>query len=479
MRIVDFSIATPGDFENLKSDVDTSAPGVYIFDDCELPEECTPNTATISIGKDESGYSVYCHDDIRYRGHNPTMYKLFKNKRITCDDWPSFMRLCRKFTDNPSTSPDTEEPYEGDGEANEIADFSDIQMPDSGPQALMTFETLRKELSKAVISQDEAIDTVSFQVDRFLRKKNPKKPLSLLAYGPPGIGKSETAKSLGDILSRLSGHNYSTVWTELNTFTEAHTVYRLIGSPPGYIGYDDKPVFEAVTDNTYTIFIFDELDKAHPQVLKTFMSILDEGRCASRSRLPDGSREFDFKHCIFFFTSNYMLAGNNTENKQNPIGFSITEDVEDINFDDGAVEIAYKDKPNSEVAEDDITQRIYKSTEKARREFIKYGTLAEIASRFHGFVEYKPLSSEAKARILAKQIVETGFEYGIRIGYISKEVMQGIINRVTEADSLTVRSFKAVIEGQLVEAFTEITPNDEDVYRINGTIDEPVLEKIN
>lgn len=94
-------------------------------------------------------------------------------------------------------------------------------------------------------------------------------------------------------------------------------------------------------------------------------------------------------------------------------------------------------------------------------------------------MEYKPLSSEAKARILAKQIIETGFEYGIRIGFISKEVMQGIIDRVTEADSLTVRSFKAVIEGQLVEAFTEIEPNDGDIYRINGTIDEPVLEKIN
>lgn len=479
MKLTDFSCASAADYLELKIFVDEASPGVYEFPGCELPNTCEPKEATISIGKSDNGYTLYCYDDIRYCGHNPTMYKLFKYKNIVGRDWAEMVSQCEKFTEEspePQGSGDSEETDEENGD---ISDWNNIQTPPSESQPTLNFEIINNELKKVIIGQDEAVETVSFQVDRFLRKKNPKKPLSILAFGTPGVGKSETAKGLADILSRLSGHNYATVWTDLNTFTEGHTVYRLLGSPPGYVGYEDKPVFDAVADNPYTIFIFDELDKAHPQVLKTFMAILDEGRCASRSRLPDGSREYDFKHCIFFFTSNYVLSGEGVDDKKRPIGFSISDTVENIDFKDGAVEIGYKESTIQEKPEDNLTQKIYKNTEKARREFIKYGTLAEIASRFHCFVEYKPLSSEAKARILAKQIIETGFEYGIRIGFISKEVMQGIIDRVTEADSLTVRSFKAVIEGQLVEAFTEIEPNDGDIYRINGTIDEPVLEKIN
>ena len=475
MRITDFSIAPKEDFDDLKAAVDSASPGVYTFDDCELPEVCTPNTATISIGKDSDSYNIYCHEDIRYRGHNPSLYKLFKYNQITSKDWASFVRLCRKFKE------DSPEP-EGSGESNEEsegADWSNITIPsEQAIEQTLSFDSLRKEMKKSIIGQDDAVDMVCFQTAAFTKKKRPKKPLSLLAYGPPGIGKSETAKCLASILSKQSGHTYATVWTDLNTFTEAHTVYRLIGSPPGYVGYEDKPVFEAVLDNPYTVFIFDELDKAHPQVLKTFMAILDEGRCASRSRLPDGSREFDFKHCIFFFTSNYVLSGDNQDTPKNPIGFSISNDVEDISFDDGAVKVAYTKEEVPVDIEESITQRIYKQTEQARREFIKCGTLAEIASRFHGFVEYKPLSNEAKAKILAKQIIETGFEYGVRIGYISKGVMQGIIDEVSSENSLTVRSFKAVIEGRLIDAFASINASDDDIYKIEGSIEEPILVKM-
>lgn len=479
MKLTNFSLASAADYSELKVLVDSASPGVYEFPGCELPSTCEPNEATISVGKNDNGYSLYCYDDIRYCGCNPTMDKLFKYKYLFSSDWSTFVRQCKKLTDEPPRSCSAENSNETVNANGNIADWENIQTASPEPQPTLSREAISNELKKVVIGQDETTETISFMVERFLKKKNPKKPLSFLAYGPPGVGKSETARILADILSKLSDHNYATVWTDLNTFTEAHTVYRLVGSPPGYVGYEDKPVFEAVADNPYTIFIFDELDKAHPQVLKTFMALLDEGKCASRSRLPDGSREFDFKHCIFFFTSNYVLSGDGIENKKKPIGFSITENIDNMKFDGGAVEVEYKKSRETSSPEDNITQRIYKNTERARREFIKCGALAEIASRFHCFVEYKPLNAEAKARILAKQIVETGFEYGIRIGYISKDVMQGIIDRVAEADSLTVRSFKAVIEGQLVEAFTEIEPDDNDVYRISGTIDEPILEIIN
>ena len=114
----------------------------------------------------------------------------------------------------------------------------------------------------------------------------------------------------------------------------------MIGAPAGYIGYEDEAVFEVVERNPYTIFIFDELDKAHPEVLKTFMAILDEGRCASRKALRDGSREFDFRHCIFFFTSNYDLSANQPIKRK--IGFAVSDDVEDIHLAENEVHISYR-----------------------------------------------------------------------------------------------------------------------------------------
>lgn len=477
MKLLDFTLASIEDYACLNDYVDSSAPGAYVFDDCELPDECVPSVATIGIGKSDDGYDIYCYENISYRGSNHTLSELFKDGHIHTDNWSALEDMLRRLDEEHPESPENGE-TNANGEC-EITDWDGITISSRAEQEKpLSFNELRKEFNKSIIGQPDAVDTVSYSVSKFLSKKNPKKPLSLLAYGPPGIGKSETAKSLADILSKRGNHSYSTVWTDLNTFTEAHTVYRLIGSPPGYVGYEDKPVFEAVSENPYTIFIFDELDKAHPQVLKTFMAILDEGRCASRSRLPDGSREYDFKHCIFFFTSNYVLSGDNSEVKKNPIGFSISDNVDEISYKDGAVEVSYMKNEPEAAMEESVTQRIYQATERARREFIKCGTLAEIASRFHGFVEYKPLSEEAKVKILAKQIVETGFEYGVRIGYISKDVMQGIIDEVSSANSLTVRSFKAVIEGRLVDAFVSTDTNDISIYKIEGSIEEPRLVKM-
>lgn len=460
MNMKFFAVASDSEYEWLKNEADNlSDRNAYIFDNVEV-ENCVPDRITVGVFKKGGLYGMYVDPKPVYSGDSNFLQRLFDQRVVLFGSWDKLKDDCRSIEHDEITNWDAVRIVRNEENKNDTS-----------------FENLRKQLTKVVIGQDDAVDTVCYQASRFLKKKNPKKPLSLLAYGPPGIGKSETAKNLAKILSKSSGHEYAAVWTDLNTFTEQHTVYRLIGSPPGYIGYDDKPVFEAVTNNPYTVFIFDELDKAHPQVLKTFMAILDEGRCASRKELPDGSREFNFKNCIFFFTSNFVLNGEDDKPK-NKIGFSLSDDIEDISYDGDVVEVKYTEKEDDGNSEDDITGRIYRNTEKARREFIKQGVLAEIASRFHGFVEYKPLNDEAKAKILAKQIIETGFEYGLRIGYISEDIMNGILETVSSGNSLTVRSFKAVIEGHLVDAFTEIEPEEDAVYRIEGSIESPEIVKM-
>lgn len=225
-----------------------------------------------------------------------------------------------------------------------------------------------------------------------------------------------------------------------------------------------------MTNNPYTVFIFDELDKAHPEVLKTFMSILDEGRCASRKELPDHSREFDFKHCIFFFTSNYCLESSS----QKKVGFSLSEDITGIFYSDNAVAVTYRHEDAADDTSAELTKRIYRNTESARKAFMQTGVLREIASRFTAFVEFKELTNEAKVRILAKQIIETGFEYDLKLSYIAPGILQALANASLSGDALTVRSFKSVIEGYLAEPFADAGAKyPGQLVRLDGTIDTP------
>lgn len=106
---------------------------------------------------------------------------------------------------------------------------------------------------------------------------------------------------------------------------------------------------------------------------------------------------------------------------------------------------------------------------------MEVGVLREITSRFQCFVNFKPLSSKAKTRILAKQIIVTGFEYSHAISYIAPSIMQGIINAAMSGDSLTVRSFRAIIEGYLAPVFASTEILENQTYRLEGTLDAPQM----
>ena len=261
----------------------------------------------------------------------------------------------------------------------------------------------------------------------------------------------------------------------MNNFTEPHAVARLVGAPPGYVGYEDEPVFEAVNRNPYTVFIFDELDKANPAVLKTFMAIMDEGRCASQKVSSNGSREYNFKNSLILFSSNADLSENKSAKRK--IGFSLPDSLENVEIKDNAVSVAYS--KSQQRAEEPLAKRIYRETEQARHRFVEAGNLREIASRFQSFVQFKPLSEEAKVKILAKQILETGFEYGVRLSYIAPSIMQEMIREATSENSLTVRSFRGIIEGYLAPAFAGTDEKPNVSYRLEGDLLNPKLEPVN
>ena len=158
---------------------------------------------------------------------------------------------------------------------------------------------LQDALAKRVIGQDQALELVS---DAILRSKaqiqDENRPIgSFLFLGPTGVGKTEVAKALAEQLFDSETH---IVRIDMSEYMEKHSVARLIGAPPGYVGYDEGgQLTEAVRRNPYSIVLFDEVEKAHPDVFNVLLQILDDGRITDSKGVT-----VDFKNTLLIMTSN-------------------------------------------------------------------------------------------------------------------------------------------------------------------------------
>ncbi|MDU0944788.1 MULTISPECIES: ATP-dependent Clp protease ATP-binding subunit [Anaerococcus] len=188
------------------------------------------------------------------------------------------------------------------------------------------------DLKKEVIGQDKAIDKISHAIKRArVGLKDPKKPIgSFIFVGPTGVGKTYLAKSLA---KNLFGDMDNLIRMDMSEYMEKFAVSRLVGSPPGYVGYEEGgQLTEAVRKHPYSVILFDEIEKAHPDIFNLLLQILDDGR------LTDGQgRTVDFKNTIIIMTSNVGVSSLNQSPK---IGFG-TGDVEK-EIDDSNKEIINK-----------------------------------------------------------------------------------------------------------------------------------------
>ncbi|MGE5528551.1 MAG: ATP-dependent Clp protease ATP-binding subunit [Patescibacteria group bacterium] len=174
-------------------------------------------------------------------------------------------------------------------------------------------------LHQRVIGQEEAIGAVARAVRRARAGlKDPKRPIgSFIFLGPTGVGKSETAKALAEA---LFGDENAMIRLDMSEYMERHTVSRLVGAPPGYIGYEEGgQLTEKVRRKPYSVVLLDEVEKAHPEVFNVLLQVLEDGR------LTDGhGRTVDFRNTVLIMTSN---VGANLIERAGPIGFrAVAED---------------------------------------------------------------------------------------------------------------------------------------------------------
>ena len=207
-----------------------------------------------------------------------------------------------------------------DDVANVLAQWTGIPVTKITETDAEKLKNLEGELKKRVIGQDEAVTAIAKAIRRGrLGLKDEKRPSGTFIFlGTTGVGKTELAKALAEV---MFGNETALVRIDMSEYMEKNDVTRLIGAPPGYVGYDEGgQLTEAVRRHPYSVVLFDEIEKAHPEIFNTMLQVLDDGR------LTDGhGRTVDFRNTIIIMTSNIgarMLTGS----EGRKIGFSVGDE---------------------------------------------------------------------------------------------------------------------------------------------------------
>ena len=191
------------------------------------------------------------------------------------------------------------EEVDEDDIAEIVSKWTGIEVSRLVESEMMKLLRMEDYLHKRVIGQEEAVDTVSDAIRRARSGlKDPKRPIgSFIFLGPTGVGKTELAKSLAEF---LFNDEDALIRIDMSEYMEKHSVARLVGAPPGYVGYDEGgQLTEAVRRKPYSVILFDEIEKAHPDVFNIMLQILDDGRLTDSK-----GRTVDFKNTLIIMTSN-------------------------------------------------------------------------------------------------------------------------------------------------------------------------------
>jgi ATP-dependent Clp protease ATP-binding subunit ClpC len=244
-----------------------------------------------------------------------------------------------------------------------------MQLAEEESQRLLKME---EELQKSIIGQDDAIVAISRAVRRARAGlKDPRRPIgSFMFLGPTGVGKTELTKTLAKF---MFGSEDAAVQLDMSEFMERHTASRLVGAPPGYIGYEEAgQLTEALRRRPYSIVVFDEVEKAHPEVHNMLLQIMEEGHLSDAK-----GRKVDFRNAIIVMTSN---IGADMIKRQSSLGFALKRD---------------------EVSEERVS---YEDMRKKLNESLKRAFRPEFINRLDAVVIFRSLNKEDIQRIVSLEL---------------------------------------------------------------------------
>ncbi|MCA2657490.1 MAG: ATP-dependent Clp protease ATP-binding subunit [Microcystis sp. M049S2] len=269
------------------------------------------------------------------------------------------------------------------------------QLTETESESLLNLEY---QLHERIIGQQEAVNAVSRAIRRArVNLKNPNRPIaSFIFAGPTGVGKTELTKALAKL---LFGSESSMIRLDMSEFMESHTVSKLIGAPPGYIGYNEGgQLTEAVRRQPYRVVLFDEIEKAHPDVFNLLLQLLEDGRLTDSQ-----GRRVDFKNTLIIMTSN--IGSKVIEKGGNSLGFEMA---------------------------DDFAQSRYQQISNRVTEELKQYFRPEFLNRLDEIIVFRQLTREEVTQIadiliadLAKQLTEKGISVEVTAAFKDLVINEG------------------------------------------------------
>jgi ATP-dependent Clp protease ATP-binding subunit ClpC len=304
---------------------------------------------------------------------------------------------------------------------------------------------MEEALHKRIIGQHEAIEAISKAVRRARAGlKDPRRPIgSFMFLGPTGVGKTELTKALAEF---LFGSEDALVQLDMSEFMERHSVARLVGAPPGYVGYEDAgQLTEAIRRRPYSIVVFDEIEKAHPEAFNMLLQVMEEGTLTDAR-----GRRVDFRNAIIVMTSN---VGADTIKRGTQLGFNIPknevvsekQDYEDMKKNvteqlRRAFRPEFLNRVDAMVVfraltRDEIKQIVELEMHKVRERLIEHAITLEVTEEARGWIADKGYDPEYGARPL-RRLIQNEVEDALSDGILSgKFRLGGIVRLTTDADS--------------------------------------------
>jgi ATP-dependent Clp protease ATP-binding subunit ClpC len=335
---------------------------------------------------------------------------------------------------------------------------------------------MEEELHKRVIGQHQAIVAVSKSIRRARAGiKDPKRPTgSFIFLGPSGVGKTELARTLAEF---LFGDEDAMIQIDMSEYMEKHAVSRLVGSPPGYIGYDEGgQLTEAVRRRPYSVVLFDEIEKAHPDVFNILLQILEEGKLTDSQ-----GRKVDFRNVIVIMTSN---IGSTSISKNQALGFNLS-DEQGLSYDDmksrvmGDLKKVFRPELLNRIdeiivfpklAKEEILEIVDLMLNRLRQQMAEHEVTLELTPEAKDLLVEKGYDPAMGARPLRRAIQR----------FIEDPLADFVLGRVLEPGSRILVGHKAADgEGETTEGEPEVDivvlPPDIDASAVTVPPDEPEL----
>ena len=409
----EFVYGTAAQFNAL--DHELSSGKIYKFANRRLPPSCSKRTACIWFAKVNDTYTMMIDKGISTSAGDQTFIDFLDHgeaKFASMDDLVAYLHSLKPLFQapvnddggalhpDPSCTENAPLPMGTPDGSTESArppvldkeKLQAIQASQNQPRMVWP-EELASRLKEKVFGQDNAIDALADKVVINQMRKD-KRLLTIAFVGPTATGKSETAKSLADVMTAVYGSNYGYIEIAGSEFIGEHTVHRFLGAPPGYIGHGQPTILDPVRKNPRHVIVINEVEKANESMLIGLMEAIDTGMLG----MADNTAPIDLRQCILLFTSNIPM----------------------------------------DIGEYDALP-VLEQAEMCRDAFTKHCGRPEISGKITNFLVFRPLSDEATTDIIIKFIREELSNFNLELAHIDEHLMAEFLKHQTKYGARGIR----------------------------------------